>query len=248
LSQGDRLIATVSKFDTLTEAFSSNPSNKRWLGLLTRKERWGLSFRGWIAGAVIVFLASYWLITCIYPFLAENHRINANVLVVEGWIHEYAIRAAVKEFRTGAYEAVVATGGPVEGSGGYTNDFNTSASVGADLLKKNGLPTGVLFMAPSRVMDRDRTYASAVALRRWLASQNVNVRGINIVTENTHARRSQLLFEKALGGKMNVGIIAVDNPDYDPKRWWSYSAGVKDVVSEGFSYLYALFFVLFATE
>lgn len=197
---------------------------------------------------MIVFLASYWLITCIYPFLAENHRINANVLVVEGWIHEYAIRAAVKEFRTGAYEAVVATGGPVEGSGGYTNDFNTSASVGADLLKKNGLPTGVLFMAPSRVMDRDRTYASGVALRRWLASQNVNVRGINIVTENTHARRSRLLFKKALGGKINVGIIAVDNPDYDPKRWWSYSAGVKDVVSEGFSYLYAVFFVSFATE
>lgn len=248
MSQGNRSIATVSKFDTLAEAFSSKPSNKRCLGLLTRKERWGLSWSGWIVVGLAVLLGSYWLFRSIYPFLATTHRVDTKVLVVEGWVHEYAIRAAVKEFRTGAYEAVVATGGPVEGSGGYTNDFNTWASVGADLLKKNGLPTGVLFMAPSRVMDRDRTYASAVALRRWLASQNVNVRGINIVTENTHARRSQLLFKKALGGKMNVGIIAVDNPDYDPKRWWSYSAGVKDVVSEGFSYLYAVFFVVFATE
>ena len=54
--------------------------------------------------------------------------------------------------------------------------------------------------------------------------------------------------KRALGGKMNVGIIAVDNPDYDPKRWWLYSAGVKDVVSEGFSFLYILFFLLFAKE
>jgi uncharacterized SAM-binding protein YcdF (DUF218 family) len=235
------------KLDSIGER-SSGRARKKCFGLLTRKERWGLSWSGWIVVALAVLVGSYWLFTSIYPFLATTHRVDTNVLVVEGWVHEYAIRAAVKEFRTGAYEAVVATGGPVEGSGGYTNDFNTSASVGADLLKKNGVPTGVLFMVPSRVMDRDRTYASAVALRAWLASQHVNVRGVNIVTENTHARRSQLLFKKALGEKMNVGTIAVDNPDYDPKRWWSYSAGVKDVVSEGFSYLYALFFVLFATE
>ena len=31
---------------------------------------------------------------------------------------------------------------------------------------------------------------------------------------------------------MSVGIIAVPSPDYDPHRWWRYSEGVKDVVSE----------------
>ena len=36
----------------------------------------------------------------VYPFLAITHRVNADILVVEGWIHEYAIRAAVKEFQS----------------------------------------------------------------------------------------------------------------------------------------------------
>ena len=57
---------------------------------------------------------------------------------MEGWIHEYAIRAALKEFQSNHYEQIFTTGGPVEGTGGYTNDYCTSASVGADLLRKNG--------------------------------------------------------------------------------------------------------------
>jgi hypothetical protein len=35
----------------------------------------------------------------IYPFLAVTHRVNSNVLVVEGWVYEYAIQAAVDEFQ-----------------------------------------------------------------------------------------------------------------------------------------------------
>jgi hypothetical protein len=44
-----------------------------------------------------------------------------------------------------------------------------------------------------------------------------------------------------------VGIIAVPNPDYDAQRWWRYSEGLKDVISESFAYLYARFF-FFAPE
>jgi uncharacterized SAM-binding protein YcdF (DUF218 family) len=59
------------------------------------------------------------------------------------------------------------------------------------------------------------------------------------VTEDLHARRTRLLFRKALGDDVSVGIISVPNPDYDSRHWWRYSAGVKDVVSEAASYLYA---------
>ena len=91
-------------------------------------------------------------------------------------------------------------------------------------------------------MNRDRTYASAVALREWFREHDMTVKSLNIVTEDTHARRTRLLFEKALGRSVAVGIIAVPNPDYNAKRWWRYSEGVKDVVSEGFAYLYARLF------
>jgi uncharacterized SAM-binding protein YcdF (DUF218 family) len=162
--------------------------------------------------------------------------------VVEGWIHEYAIRAAVKEFQSNHYQRVFTTGGPVVGSGGYINDFHTSASVGADLLRKNGLANESVQMVPSREMDRDRTYGSAVALRNWFRDRNMGVAAINIVTEDLHARRTRLLFQKAFGNDVKVGIIAVANVDYPANRWWRYSQGLKNVVSEFAAYLYARFF------
>jgi len=193
------------------------PVRAMW-GVFDRKERWSLSWRGRLIVASALLLVGALVLKGVYPFLAITHRVNANILVVEGWIHEYAIRAAVKEFRSNHYERVFTTGGPVVGTGGYINDFYTSASVGADLLKKWGLPDERLQMVPSRVMDRDRTYGSAVALRNWFRDHNMVVRSVNVMTEDMHARRTRLLFEEALGKSITVGIIAVPNPDYDARR------------------------------
>ena len=175
----------------------------------------------------------------IYPFLAVTERVETKVLVVEGWVHEYAIRAAVEEFNHRSYERVFTTGGPVAGSGGYTNDFNTAAGVGAELLRKHGISDLALTIVPSHVMSQDRTYGAAVALRNWLLEHGVAVQGMNVVTEDAHARRTRLLFQAALGKSVEVGIIAVPNPDYDSGHWWRYSEGVRDVVGESIAYIYA---------
>jgi uncharacterized SAM-binding protein YcdF (DUF218 family) len=223
----------------------AEPSRALW-GLLDRKERWSLSWRGRLILALILasalLLVGALVLKGVYPFLATTHRVNANILVVEGWIHEYAIRAALKEFQSNHYARIFTTGGPVEGTGGYINDYCTSASVGADLLRKNGLANGSVQMVPSRVMDRDRTYGSAIALRNWFRDHNMAVSGIDVVTEDLHARRTRLLFQKALGDKLTVGVIAIANPDYDAKHWWSYSEGVKEVGSEALAYVYARLF------
>jgi len=214
-------------------------SHQKLWGTITRKERWGLSWRGWSLVTVVVLFAAFLFLWRVYPFLAVTHRVDTNVLVVEGWIHKYAICAAVAEFRSNSYQRVFTTGGPVEGTGGYINDYHASASVGAERLIKYGLPNESLQMAPSRVKDRDRTYGSAIALRNWLRDHHLPVRGINVVTENVHARRTRLLFHEALGKEVTVGVIAVPNPDYDSEHWWRYSQGVKDVVSETVAFIYA---------
>ena len=130
------------------------PRRALW-GLLDRKERWSLSWRGRLILALILasalLLVGALILKGVYPFLATTHRVNANILVVEGWIHEYAIRAALKEFQSNHYARIFTTGGPVEGTGGYINDYCTWASVGADLLRKNGLANGSVQMVPSRV-------------------------------------------------------------------------------------------------
>jgi hypothetical protein len=91
--------------------------SRNFWGIFTRKERWGLSRRGWLIVFAGVVLTSSLLLFRIYPFLAVTHRVDTNILVVEGWVHEYAIRAGAEEFKTGFYQRVFTTGGPVEGSG-----------------------------------------------------------------------------------------------------------------------------------
>jgi uncharacterized SAM-binding protein YcdF (DUF218 family) len=210
-------------------------------GLLARKERLGLSGRGWLAVFFVLVSTAGFVLVNIYPFLAVTKRVNADVLVVEGWIHEYAVGAAAEEFRDGSCRRIFTTGGPVSGNGGYVNDFQTSASVGRELLKKNGVPREAIQMVPSRVIGRDRTFSAAVALRDWLSSHKVQVHAANVLTEDLHARRTRLLFQKAFGDGVKVGIISIANPDYDAKHWWRYSEGFKDVISEAAAYVYARF-------
>jgi uncharacterized SAM-binding protein YcdF (DUF218 family) len=218
------------------------PSRQLLGGVVVRKERWGLSWTGWILLLVVILSGAALGVRHIHPFLAKTHRIPTRYLVVEGWIHDYGIDAALVEFRTGVYEFIVTTGGPVQGSGPYTNDFNTSASVAADRLIARGASPERVYMVPSRVVDRDRTYSSARALRTWLESRQEKTPAITILTEALHARRSRLLFELAFEGSAKVGIIAVPNPDYDARRWWYYSEGVREVLGESIAYLYARLF------
>lgn len=118
------------------------------LGNLRAEGTLGLVMAGWLivlAGVILAFSA---FLLRVYPSLAGTHRVDTNVLVVEGRIHEYAIQAAADEFRSGAYQRVFTTDGPVVETGGYINDLRTSASVGADLLRKAGVPDESLQTVP----------------------------------------------------------------------------------------------------
>lgn len=222
-------------------ARSGKKSAKLW-GIITRRERWGLSWRGWLLVMSTGLAVVYFAFLNVYPFLATTQRVDTKVLVVEGWVHKYAIRSAVEEFKAGSYQRVFTTGGPVVGNGGYINDYNTAASVGAELLENFGLPSESVQMVPSRVMDRDRTYSSAVALRNWFRDHNMSVPSFNVLTQDFHARRTRLLYQKAFGKGVAIGVIAVPSPDYDLTHWWRYSEGVEEVVTEGVGYFYAKFF------
>ena len=210
-------------------------------GLLIRKERWGLSWCGWLIVAVAALSLAWALVRGIYPFLAVTHRVDTKVLVVEGWVPDPVIQAAIHEFKSGSYERVFATGGPVEWSGAYTSDDGTSAIWGFGRLRRGGIASGLIQMVPSRVVGRDRTYNSAVALRDWLHEHNLSVQSINVMTADVHARRTRLLFHEAFGDDVTVGIIAVPNPDYDSRHWWRYSEGVREVIGESIAYSYARF-------
>jgi len=210
-------------------------------GILERKERCSLSWRGWLVLLLAVMvLARAWMLN-IHGFLAPTRRVDTKILVVEGWVHDYVLRAAMKEFQNGHYDRIYTTGGPIIGSDGATNDYNTSASVAAEQLVRFGMRPEQVQMAPSHVAGRDRTYSSALALKYWFAAHHQPVASINLLTEDAHARRSHLLFVEAFGADADVGIIAIPDPDYQPDRWWHNSEGVREILAESISYLYARF-------
>ena len=151
-------------------------------------------------------------------------------------------RSALKEFGSGAYQRAYTTGGPMEGTGTYTSDGNTVASLGASMLQRVRFPADAIQMVPSHVSGRDRTYSSALTLREWLRARHIAVRGVNVVTEGAHARRTRLLFQEAFGDDVPIGVIAAVNPDYDAKHWWRYSEGVREVIGENLAYIYARVF------
>ena len=216
-------------------------SARKCCGIFTRRERWGLSWRGVLVAVVFALLAAtLWLLN-VQPFLAPTKRVNTNILVVEGWINAHAISVAVAEFQSGHYAKIYTTGGPVAGNGGYINDYNTSASVGANLLVQAGVPANLVQMVPSHVSGRDRTYSSALALREWFGTNGLAGRNFNVMTEDVHARRTRLLFQEAFGRATTIGIIAVSSPEYDPHHWWRYSEGVREVLGESIAYIYAKF-------
>ena len=63
------------------------PRRAVW-GLLDRRERWSLSWRGRLIVTFAVLLFGAVVLKGAYPFLAITHRVDANILVVEGWVHD----------------------------------------------------------------------------------------------------------------------------------------------------------------
>jgi uncharacterized SAM-binding protein YcdF (DUF218 family) len=215
---------------------------KAIFGILSRRERWGLTLRGWVFCALCLATATIVCLVGVYPFLAPSKPVPADIVVAEGWLSPLACRRAAERIRADGYKKVFITGGPLEGIGGFDPEYGTLASQGFRRLRKVGLPESMLQPVPCRHVGRDRTYTSALALRNWLEEHNEHPSSINVISESVHARRSRLLAEKALGPNVRVGIIALPPSDYPAERWWKYSAGVKDIISEAVGYMYVRLF------
>lgn len=207
--------------------------------LIQRREVWLPTLWGWILLLVFATTLLVSSINNLPSFLATNQPINAEVLVIEGWLPDYAVKEALAEFRRGSYRQIVTTGIPIE-RGCYLAEYKNYAELAAATLKTLGLAPEKIVPVPTPEVRKDRTHASALAFKQWLSKTNSSIKSINLLTLDVHARRSWLLFQKALApAKVQVGIIAVQPIDYDAKHWWRYSSGVRKIINEFVAYIYA---------
>ncbi|MBD0344224.1 MAG: YdcF family protein [Coleofasciculus sp. Co-bin14] len=207
--------------------------------LIQRQEMLIPTIQGGLVTFLVVVLLIVFMLTHIHPFLAANSPIQANILVVEGWMKDYAIKDAMNEFEKGGYQKLITTGLPVDLGYYLLSQYKTTAELSAATLIALGFDQDKLVAVPGPKVVKNRTAASAAALRQWIATSNLKVTSINLYTYDVHARRSWLIFQQSLAPDIKVGVIAVQSISYDPKRWWMSSEGVRSVLDEAIAYIYA---------
>jgi len=160
---------------------------------------------------------------------------GARVLIVEGWMDDRELDQAVALFRSGHYERIVTTGGPVESWTGMPVPWKDYAERGARYLAAHGLADATIVAVPAPASAQDRTFLSAVVVREWAARERIRLDAVDLLSVGVHARRSRMMFRAAFGPGVEVGVIAAQPSLHDPQRWWRTSSGAKFVLGESIS-------------
>ena len=101
----------------------------------------------------------------VYPFLARQAPVPADMLVVEGWLNDELLAQAASWAESNGVKKIVATGGPLE-TGGYLIAWKTYAEMTRARMEALGLGAKFeLAAVPAEKVRRGRTRESARALK-----------------------------------------------------------------------------------
>lgn len=188
---------------------------------------WGLLLMLAIAAALAMALG-----LSAYRLLAvQSPAPGARTLVVEGWLDADELRQAAATARSGRYERVLTTGGPIEPAMD-AGDWKNFAVRSAAQLRAIGLTEMPVIAVPAPASAQDRSYLSAVMVREWATQNDPALVALDLYSAGAHARRSWLVYRMAFGNGVEVGVLAARPTEYDPQRWWTSSAGAKTTLGE----------------
>jgi len=210
-------------------------------GLLVRKTGWHLSWCAKLLVLMIVIIVGLAAARFVHPFLAVTQRSGGQLLVVEGWIPTHTLKQAAAEYESGHYQHVLVVRGTVDNLGNQYDSGRHDGEYAAKFLVQYGVPQESVKTLFFPLLPKDRTFQTALAVKHWLAEQSTAVKSMDVMTVGPHARRSRLLFEKAFGENVVIGIVALENSAYDAGHWWRSSEGVREVIGETIAYGYARF-------
>jgi hypothetical protein len=208
---------------------------------LVRKERWTLTILGVTMLTGFVLVVVWVMLRGLFSFLACSCPNREGIMIVEGWIRTSSIPQVVREYEASRYQYVVVVNAVYDSSdkwvsGRFQGEYLTNALV------RRGIPRERIALVTCDVVKKDRTYHSALAVQDWLRLQGKSGKMFDVVTMGAHARRSGILFKRAFPKGVYLGVIALDECEYDPEHWWRSSEGVREVLFEGVAYLYVLLF------
>ena len=172
-------------------------------------------------------------------FLSKDEPLHAKILIMEGWLPDYALKEGMQKFKEGEYEQIYTTGGLLE-RGTYLKEYRDYAHLAKATLMAMGMDEHEVIAVAAPDVMRDRTYHSALALKRWIDVNKIKAKKLDLASLGPHTRRSSMLFQKAFGEEFEIGSIAVAPEDYDPEKWYRSSEGVRTTIDELIAYIYVL--------
>jgi uncharacterized SAM-binding protein YcdF (DUF218 family) len=207
--------------------------------VVRRREVWTLTWPARLLVLALLLGGGLLLARHAGSFLAVSDPPQGEYLVVEAWMPDYTYQAAAQLWSTGRYRRVIAVR-VVSDDAASGSGATEYAAVGS--LVRAGIPRESIVEATDAGIHVDRTFHSAMNVRHWLETGNITAASVDVLTLGPHARRSRLLFRKALGEGFEVGVIAVADRRFDAAHWWRTSEGVRSVLGEFIAYLYARVF------
>lgn len=200
--------------------------------LFKPKTIWWPTWQGWallfliLAGSSIIFFLNA------HRFLAVTKRVsNADILVVEDWVanKNVFLKATIHEFKEGHYRYLLFTGTKDTDNQDNSPQHIRKSPV-VNRLVALGVPQEQIIehFAPATESHRSATMARAV--RDALRQNGIQSKGVNVIAPATHARKTWLVYRRALAPEVPAGIIAVLPGGYDPDRWWESSQSAKWVL------------------
>jgi len=188
----------------------------------------------------LILVLAFAFLRCLHPFLAVSDPVPGGIIAIEGWIREIDIEQTVYKIDP-AHDRDIYIISAIPGSSYERESVHKHSEYLAARLKSSGVPAERVHSVLYKASKKDRTYHMAVALRSWLRDRDISVSSLNVITKGAHARRSRLLFRKAFGGKVKVGVIPTGDLAFDPAHWWRSRFGVGHMIYQGFAYIYAKF-------
>ena len=199
-----------------------------------RRTVWLPTWRFSFLMLVLTLLFGYLGLKNVHGWLAVRDPIpEAKYVVIEGWVPDYVVQAAVDWARENNVRRIYTTGLEIE-LGSHLMPFHSYAELCAQTAVRLGADPAKLVPAPALAVNTERTRAMAAALNDKLKGEGIppGDRKINLFTAGAHARRSWMHFQHQLGSDWQVGVISVSSLGYPETAWWRSSEGAKSVITE----------------
>ena len=188
----------------------------------------------------ILFIA----ITQIHSFLTLNNPIQAEILVVEGWLDYDYLPIILEEYKRNNYYRIVVVGPDRYDGSEKENDkkipYVELIAMRLRLISKNSIN---IVAVKSDYVQKNRTFSYLVGFKKWLIRELPNIKSLNLISPSVHARKSYLLLRRILPLSVNVGVISIPALSYNPKYWWLSKSGLWIVFKNIISYTYAFLFL-----